>query len=172
MSDERAVQEVLARYVLAVDARNADDVAQLYVEDGAEILSYNRAGVPELLATFTGAAAIKDAVANVLPAHPPLGWAHHATFDPIVAISCNIASLQAQLVVFAVRGAQRPTDGWPPGASGGQGEITPVESGYYRLSLRRTVEGWRITENRTIVDLPPAFDRLSDPATTHQGELL
>jgi len=170
MSDERAVQEILARYVRAVDARSADDVAHLYVENGAEILSYNRAGVPEPIAEFGGAAAIKDAVANVLPAHPPLGWAHHATFDPIVVINGDTASLQAQFIVFEVRGAQRPANGWPPGASGGQGAITPVESGYYRLSLRRTVEGWRITENHTIVDLPPALPPVRDPAPTRQGE--
>jgi hypothetical protein len=157
MSDARAVQEVLARYVRAVDARNADDVAALYVLDGAEILSYNRAGTPERIAAFAGAQAIRDAVANILPPHPALGWAHHATFDPIIAIDSDIASLQAQFIVFEVRGSQRPADGWPPGASGGQGTITPIESGYYRISLRRTPDGWKITENHTILDLPSAL---------------
>jgi hypothetical protein len=107
MSDERAVQEILARYVRAVDARNADDVAYLYVEDGAEILSYNRAGAPEPIAEFAGAAAMRDAKANILPPHPDLGWAHHATFDPIVAIDRNTASLQAQ--VHRLRNSRRPT---------------------------------------------------------------
>jgi hypothetical protein len=157
MNDERAVQEVLARYVRAVDARNADDVAELYVEDGAEILSYNRAGTPERIAAFTGSPAIRDAVANILPPHPALGWAHHATFDPIVAIDTDMASLEAQFIVFEVRGTQRPADGWPPDASGGQGTITPIESGYYRISLRRTPDGWAIAQNHTILDLPPAL---------------
>jgi hypothetical protein len=157
VSEERAVQEVLARYVRAVDARSADEVAELYVQDGKEILSYNRAGTPEFIAAFTGTQSIRDAVANILPPHPPLGWAHHATFDPIIAVDGVTASLHAQFVVFEVRGAARPADGWPPGASGGQGTITPIESGYYRISLRRTPDGWRITENHTIVDLPPAL---------------
>jgi hypothetical protein len=157
MSEERAVQEVLARYVRAVDARNADGVAELYVEDGAEILSYNRAGTPERIAAFTGSRAIRDAVANILPPHPALGWAHHATFDPIIAIDDVTASLHAQFVVFEVRGTERPTDGWPPGVSGGQGTITPIESGYYQISLQRTADGWKITENHTILDLPPAL---------------
>jgi SnoaL-like domain len=157
MSDGRAVQEVLARYVRAVDARNAADVAELYVPDGAEILSYNRVGTPERIAAFTGSLAIRDAVANVLTPHPALGWAHHATFDPIVVVDADIATLRAQFIVFEVRGTQRPTGGWPPGASGGQGTITPIESGYYQISLRRTSDGWRITENHTIVDLPPAL---------------
>jgi hypothetical protein len=159
MSDERAVQEVLARYVRAVDARNADDVADLYFPDGAEVLSYNRAGTPERIAAFTGSQSIRDAVANILPPHPALGWAHHATFDPIIAIDSesDTASLRAQFIVFEVRGLQRPTDGWPPTASGGQGTITPIESGYYRISLRRTPAGWKVTENHTILDLPPAL---------------
>jgi hypothetical protein len=157
MSDERAVQEVLARYVRAVDARNADDVAELYVPDGAEILSYNRAGTPERIAAFTGSRAIRDAVANILPPRPALGWAHHATLDPIVAINSDIASLQAQFIVFEVRGTQRPADGCPPGASGGQGTIRPIESGYHRISLRRTANGWRSSENHTVLDLPPAL---------------
>jgi SnoaL-like domain len=156
-SDERAVQEVLARYVRAVDARNAEDVAELYIADGAEILSYNRDGTPERVAAFAGSPSIRDAVANILPPHPALGWAHHATFDPIIAIDSDIASLQAQFVVFEVRGLQRPTDGWPPEASGGQGTITPIESGYYRISLRRTPAGWKMVENHTILDLPPAL---------------
>jgi ketosteroid isomerase-like protein len=157
MSDERAVQEILARYVRAVDARNADDVADLYTANGAEILSYNRAGTPEPIAAFTGSTAIRDAVANVLPPHPELGWAHHATFDPIVAVNEDTAALQAQFIVFDVRGRERPSDGWPKGASGGQGTITPIEAGYYRIALRRTDDGWKITENHTILDLPPAL---------------
>jgi hypothetical protein len=79
MSDERAVQEVLARYVRAVDARNADNVAGLYVERGMETFSYNRGGVYEQFAVFTGSQAIRDAVSSLLAPHPPLGWASHAT---------------------------------------------------------------------------------------------
>ncbi len=157
MSDERAIQETLARYVRAVDARDAEGVAELYVNDGVEILSYNRAGTAERIAVFDGSEAIRDAVANVLPPHPVLGWAHHATFDPIVFIDTDIALLRAQFIVFEVRGTERPAGGWPHGASGGQGTITPIESGYYRISLRRTPEGWKIGENHTILDLPPAL---------------
>ena len=48
-----------------------------------------------------------------------MGWARHATFDPIVAIDTDIASLHAQFIIFEVRGTQRPAGGWPKGASGG-----------------------------------------------------
>jgi hypothetical protein len=157
MSDERAVQEVLARYVRAVDARNADTVAGLYVERGRETFSYNRGGVYEQFAVFTGLQAIRDAVSSLLAPHPPLGWARHATFDPIVAVQGNTASIDAQFVVFEVRGAQRPADGWPIGASGGQGTIGPIESGCYQISLERTVDGWKMIENHTILDLPSAI---------------
>lgn len=171
MSDERAVQEILARYVRAVDARNADEVAELYAKDGAEILSYNRAGTPERIAVISGSRAIRDAVAALLPPHPALGWAHHATFDPIVAMDDDIASLQAQFIVFEVRGTQRPAGGWPKDASGGQGTITPIESGYYQISLRRTPDGWKITENHTVLDLPPALpDSPKSPSSTRPNQ--
>jgi hypothetical protein len=144
--------------VRAVDARDADAVAELYVEEASEVLSYNRAGTPERLAVFHGSNAIKNAVANVLPPHPTLSWAHHATFDPIVLVAGESATLDAQFIVFNVQGTQRPENGWPKGATGGQGTIRPTESGYYRISLRRTSDGWKITENHTILDLPTALN--------------
>jgi hypothetical protein len=157
MSDERTVQEILARYVRAVDARHADNVAALYAPQGVERFSYNRAGVHEQLAVFTGSQAIRDAVSSLLAPHPLLGWTRHATFDPIVAVQGDTASIDAQFVVLEVRGARRPAAGWPIGASGGQGTIAPIESGCYQISLERTVDGWKMIENHTILDLPSAM---------------
>ena len=159
MSDERAAQEVLcALRPGQVDARNADDVAELYVPDGAEILSYNRAGTPERIAAFTGSQAIRDARREHPPAAPRVGVGPPRHLRPDRCHRHRLtASLRAQFVVFEVRGTQRPTDGWPPAASGGQGTIAPIEAGYYRISLRRTPDGWKINENHTILDLPPAL---------------
>jgi hypothetical protein len=47
------------------------------------------------------------------------------------------ATIDAQFVVFEVRGKERPATGWPEGAVGTQGTMTPIESGYYRPVLRR-----------------------------------
>ncbi|MDX6216537.1 MAG: hypothetical protein QOG99_2121 [Frankiales bacterium] len=157
MSDERLVQEVLAKYARAVDARDAGAVAERYEPTGRERLSYNRSGTPEPIAEFEGAEAIRHAVATILPAHPHLGWAHHTTFDPIIVVDGDTAELDAQFVVYSVQGDERPVSGWPLGATGGQGRIRPVESGYYHLTLRRATDGWKIVDNHTILDLPPAL---------------
>jgi len=156
MSSERDVQQILARYIRAVDVRDGVAVASLYTEDGKEIISYNRAGKFERLAEFSGSAAISEAVSTVLPPHPPLGWAHHTTFDHIVEIDGDRATLDAQFLVYEVRGAQRPAGGWPPGAVGGQGTIMPIESGYYRIKLVRVDGEWKMTENEAALDLPTA----------------
>lgn len=157
MSEERLIQEVLARYARAVDARDGEAVAELYEPEGRERLSYNRRGSAEPIAAFEGSEAIRNAVATVLPAHPPLGWAHHTTFDPIIVVDGDTADLDAQFVVYSVQGDERPASGWPPGATGGQGRILPVEAGYYHLKLRRATDGWKIVDNHTILDLPPAL---------------
>ncbi|MCU1679559.1 MAG: nuclear transport factor 2 family protein [Amycolatopsis sp.] len=156
MSSERDIQQVLARYVRAVDTRDGAGVARLYTEDATEVISYNRAGEFERLAEFSGAAAISEAVNTILPSHPPLGWAHHTTFDHIIEIDGDQATLDAQFLVYEVRGAQRPEDGWAPGVVGGQGTIAAIESGYYRIKLVRVEGEWKMTENETALDLPTA----------------
>jgi ketosteroid isomerase-like protein len=138
---------VLARYCRAVDARDGAAVAALYTEDGREVLSYNRSGKPEFLASFDGAAAIEDAVSTVMAPHPPLGWGHHVTSDHIIDVDGDQSTLDAQFIVYA--------------ADGAAGTITATLSGYYRIQLRRDEYGWRMSKNEIIIDLPlvaPAVD--------------
>jgi SnoaL-like domain len=44
MSDERAAQQVLAKYVRGVDARDGAAVAALFTETGRVEISYNNSG--------------------------------------------------------------------------------------------------------------------------------
>jgi len=140
MTPEREIQQVLARYCRAVDARDGAAVAALYTDDGRERVSYNRAGVFEPLAEFTGVDAIARAVSTVLAPHPPLGWAHHTTHDHIIEIDGDHATMDAQFVVFEADGSRRA--------------VTPTLSGYYRIRLRYVDGRWSMTDNETIIDLP------------------
>ncbi len=142
MGDERLIQQVLARYARAVDRRDADAVAALYTPDGIERLSWHDRGTRTVMATFQGQAEIRYAVSTFLAPHAPHAWAHHMTFDPIVTITGDTATLDAQFVVVEVDGATRT--------------ITPAHAGYYELKLRRHDGEWRIVENDTILDLAPA----------------
>ncbi|MGY5121451.1 nuclear transport factor 2 family protein [Streptomyces sp. 900105755] len=156
MDDERAVAQVLARYVRAADHRDGAAMAALFVEDAVAEIFYNNGGTREKLAELTGAEAIGEAVAGLMAAHPP-GWSHHTTHDHIIEVDGDEATLDAQFVVFNTQGHERPADGWPEGAFGAQGTITPIESGYYQPRLRRIDGSWRIFHHSILMDQPMAF---------------
>jgi hypothetical protein len=157
MSDERDVQQVLAHYVRAADYRDSAAMSSLFIEDGVAEIFYNNAGVPEKITELTGAAAIGAAIAGLMKPHPPRGWSHHTTHDHIVEVDGDHASLDAQFVVFNTVGDLPPDGGWPAGASGAQGTITPIESGYYRPTLRRIGREWKIVHHVIVLDQPMAF---------------
>ncbi|AXI78785.1 nuclear transport factor 2 family protein [Peterkaempfera bronchialis] len=157
MDDERAVAQVLARYVRAADHRDGAAMSALFVEDAVVEIYYSNGGTREKLAEITGAEAIGNAVAGMMVPHPPRGWSHHTTQDHLVEVDGDEAALDAQFVVFSIQGDERPADGWPAGAFGAQGTITPIESGYYQPRLRRVDGAWRIVHHTILLDQPMAF---------------
>ncbi len=157
MSDERQIQQVLARYVRAADHRDGAAVADIFLPEGKVEIFYNNAGTAELLGEIVGPEAIGAAVTTMMKPHPPRGWSHHTTHDPIIEVDGDRATLDAQFVVFNVVGAERPPGGWPEGAHGAQGTITPIETGYYRPILKKIDGRWMIAHHRIYLDLPMAF---------------
>jgi hypothetical protein len=89
--------------------------------------------------------------------HPPLGWSHHTTYDHLVTVDGDEASIETQFITFDVAGTRKPEGGWPPGTFGAQGAIKPIESGYYRFAFRRTAGEWRIRHQDVIHDIPYVF---------------
>jgi len=81
MSDEREVQQVLARYTRAADARDGAAMAALFLPDGRVEIYYSRSGVPELLGELVGPEAIGRAVGQMMKPHPERGWSYHTTYD-------------------------------------------------------------------------------------------
>lgn len=139
------------------DTRDGAAVAAQFASNGRVEILYNNAGKLEPIGELVGQDAIASAVSNMMQPHPPLGWSHHTTHDSIIEVNGDEAQLDAQFVVFKVVGKERPADGWPAGAFGAQGAVTPIESGYYRPSLRRIDGAWKFETLRIVMDLPLAF---------------
>lgn len=70
MSEERAVQQVLAEYVRATDARDGAAVAAVFTEDSRVEISYNNSGKLEPLGELVGRETIAAAVWQMMKPHP------------------------------------------------------------------------------------------------------
>jgi hypothetical protein len=159
MTDEQAVLQVLAKYVRGADARDGAAVAALFALNGRVEIFYSNAGKLEPTAELVGQEAIASAVSNMMQAHPARGWSHHTTHDSIIEVSGDEAQIDAQLIVFNVLGKERPATGWPEGVSGTQGIVAPIQSGYYRPTLRRIDGAWKFETLRIVLDLPIAYPK-------------
>lgn len=157
MSDRSDVIEVLARYVRAADHRDPKAMAGIFLPDARVEIFYSYRGAHSKLSELSGSETIGNAVRDMMAPHPERGWSHHTTFDHIVTIDGDEATIDAQFIVYNTVGLERPVGGWPAGASGAQGTITPIESGYYRPRLRRMNGVWRIARHVIVHDLPMAF---------------
>jgi hypothetical protein len=156
MSDERKVQEVLARYVRTTDRRDGKSQGALYTDDAiVEIFiktgndAYQPIGEP-----IIGGSGVEYAVENFMAPHPEGGSSHHTTSDHVIEVDGDRAHMNAQFVVFEVRATSRPAGGWPEGTFGIQGTVRPIESGYYDTDLRRVSGEWKITRHRVLHDMP------------------
>jgi hypothetical protein len=155
MSEERKVQEVLARYVRATDKRDgatqgalftSDATVQIYAKTGPD--SYDAVGGP-----LIGGSAVQYAVENYMAPHPELGSSHHVTADHLIEVDGDRAHMNAQFIVFKIQGAARPATGWPAGTFGAQGTVTPIESGYYDTDLHKIDGEWKITRHHVLMDV-------------------
>jgi Zn-dependent alcohol dehydrogenase len=137
-------------------------VHALQVREGDTVLIHGAAGgvgsLAAQIALARGATVIgSDAQATAMAPHPPLGWSHHTTYDHLVSVDGDEASIDTQFITFDVVGASKPEDGWPAGTFGAQGTIKPIEFGYYRFSFRRTGGAWLIRVLDVIHDIPFVF---------------
>ena len=159
MSDELAVQQVLAHYVRAHDRRDGPAAAALFTPQARVTIVYNNNpdGEPEMIGELVGREAIAQAVTQMMKPHPPRGWSHNATDGVLVEIDGDRASVDAQFMVFSILGDEKPASGWPAGAAGAMGTITPIESGYYTQKLVRVGGQWLIEALEIRHNLPMAF---------------
>ena len=159
MSDELAVQQVLAHYVRAHDRRDGAAMGALFTLDARVTIFYNNNpdGEPELIGELAGREAIAQATTHLMKPHPPRGWSHNATDGLLIDIDADRATVDAQFMVFTILGDAKPASGWPAGATGAMGAITPIESGYYTQKLVRVDGQWLIESLQVRHNLPFAF---------------
>jgi hypothetical protein len=159
MSDELAVQQVLAHYVRAHDRRDGAAMAALFTRQARVTILYNHPphGEPEVIGEIAGREAIAEATEGMMKPHPARGWSHNATDGLLIDIEGDRATVDAQFMVFSVLGDAKPAGGWPAGAAGAMGAITPIESGYYTQQLVRVDGQWLIEALQVRHNLPMAF---------------
>jgi hypothetical protein len=159
MSDELALQQVLAHYVRAHDRRDGAAMAALYTPDARVTILYNNPpdGKPEVIGELVGREAIARATTDVMKPHPPRGWSHNTTSGLLIDIDGDRATVDALFMVFTIIGDAKPASGWPAGAWGAMGTITPIESGYYTQKLVRVDGQWLIESLQVRHNLPFAF---------------
>jgi SnoaL-like domain len=157
MSTANEITEIVSRYTRAADRRDGETMATLYDTDAVVEIRYRGPNGMELLGTLSGGAQITAAMTTAMAPHPPLGWSHHTTYDHLVSVEGDGATIDTQFITFDVVGSRKPDGGWPAGTFGAQGAIKPIESGYYRFTFRRTEDGWRIRHHEIIHDIPYVF---------------
>jgi hypothetical protein len=159
MSDELAVQQVLAHYARAHDRRDGAAMAALFTPEARVTIIYNHNpdGEPEVIGELAGREAIAHATTHMMKPHPARGWSHNATDGLLIDIVGDRATVDAQFVIFSIVGDAKPASGWPAGARGAMGVITPIESGYYTQQLVRVDGQWLIESLQVRHNLPMAF---------------
>jgi hypothetical protein len=158
MSTESEIRGIVSRYTRAADRRDGEALAKLFEADAVVEVHYHRGpDGDELLGTLSGGAQIAAAMSTAMAPHPPLGWSHHTTYDHLVSVDGDEASIETQFITFDVVGTPKPEGGWPVGTFGAQGTIKPIESGYYRFAFRRTDGVWRVRHLGVIHDIPYVF---------------
>jgi hypothetical protein len=159
VSDELAVQQVLAHYVRAHDRRDGAAMGALFTPEARVTIFYNNNpdGKPELIGELAGREAIAQATTHIMKPHPPRGWSHNATDGLLINIDGDHATVDAQFMVFTILGDAKPANGWPAGATGAMGTIMPIESGYYTQNLVRVGGQWLIESLQVRHNLPFAF---------------
>jgi hypothetical protein len=156
MSDEREIQEVLARYVRATDRRDGTAQGALFTDDAiVQMLGKTGPGTYEQIGEpIIGGTGVGYAVDHFMAPHPEGGSSHHTTSDHLIEVDGDRGHLNAQFVVFEVRATAPPAEGRPEGAFGAQGSVRPIEAGYYDTDLRRVEGEWKIVGHRVLMDMP------------------
>src|ERR1700721_1516465 len=106
MSDELAVQQILAHYVRAHDRLDVAAMAAFFTPEARVTIFYNKNpdGEPELIGELAGREAIAQATTHMMKPHPPRGWSHNATDGLLIDITGDRATVDAQFMVFSILG--------------------------------------------------------------------
>lgn len=158
MSNRHEIIEVLARYVRALEERDAEAVAALFAPDG-EFELFGRYGLDDYVAGgvhVIGRDNIRAMIENA-PAPPPGHGMHYLTTDHIVEISGNEATMDAQFVAVESNVGLRSESSRTTTASIVRGTLALTMIGHYDSRLRRVEGRWVFTAHRVKHSLPIAL---------------
>ncbi|MBY8880283.1 nuclear transport factor 2 family protein [Actinacidiphila acidipaludis] len=140
MSEERRIQQVLARYAQAVNRRDGAGLAALFDDDGRVDISRDGSGTPEAFLILTGRQEIADAVTG--KTFPPGARGRALIHGFVVDIDGNEATVEALFEEFVVL----------PGDDSAPTRTVIEESGEYHSTLRRTGGQWKLVHHRVVLD--------------------
>jgi len=83
----------------------------------------------QLLGTLSGGAQIAAAMSTAMAPHMPLGWSHHTTYDHLVTVDVDEASIDTQFITFGVVGTPKPRAGGPSAPSAPRAPSSPSSPG-------------------------------------------
>ncbi len=145
MSDERDVQEVMARYVRSSDRGDGRAMAALFMPDGCVEIFRNQEGEPVPIGKLEGTVRIGDALSGTSPRRPD-AWRHAATHDAIVSLHGDKATIDVGFIVYG--SGSSATGCLTEAANGAPAGIVAIDAGVYHANLKRHGEGWRISALR------------------------
>jgi hypothetical protein len=172
--DEFRIQQVLARYVQATDARDADAQSSLYSSDGVlETYFRNDQGDFESSGNpIVGADELRDSVAHFRSAHPEDRPSHHVTTDHIIELDGDRAHLNAQFLAFEVHIGGGQGTSANHNVSSAPGYLHFYASGYYDMDFRLLDGHWKIVRNRVMADLKVLAANARDDAVAPSPETM
>ena len=100
MTDEQEIQQVVSKYVRAVDARDGNAMKELYIENGVVEIYFGPFKPTKKLGVLEGAEAIGKSVSQMMKPHAKGGWSHHVATNPIIAISGDSATIDTHFIVY------------------------------------------------------------------------
>lgn len=156
LDDAEQIRQVLARYVRAVDLQDGDALTALYTPKvrWEMVFHENTNRLKTLMGPLTDPIEIGRAAGNPARAYRKGEWRHHMTFDHIIEVKGDSASLSAQFMVISTQADEPPVGGYAAGDYGLKGVLKPVHSGYYDIKLKKISGEWKISEQRILMDIP------------------
>ena len=111
MSDERDIQQVIAKYVRAVDRRDGVALAELFIPNGKVTIFYTNGGKEELIVELAGREVIGNAVSNLMKAHPARGWTPWQPTGPMRPVLPCSGSLAERSAISTAEPMRRLSSG-------------------------------------------------------------
>lgn len=144
LSDETKINNVLSYYVRFVDIRDANSLGKLFINNATIETFNNFNNKEEILGRLNTSKELIDSFHTMMISHGYGEYSHHVTTDRIIEyVSSDVAKIDAQFLMFKVKSYD---------SSSQKSSITPLESGYYKVKLKKVNNQWKISKHQVYLD--------------------